>query len=170
MKEMIEDMAAWLVVLFRRAWIVAKFYFRNAWVRFERAAFLARLFNVLRHGTYTDEEFTRIIPALSENPSAVLRWVREVRDVTFYLGHRFERKMAIYIVRECQELMRNRFLNSDTSELVLDNLHDMKRGLYKLAKQIRSVMTPVAISESANFLINRMHMIIHRTITGNYPG
>lgn len=159
------NIIAWLIVLAQRGWINVKFFFRNIALRFERWAYLARMFKLLREGQYTEEGFVRSIPCLSETPETVTRWMRELRDVTFYLGHRFDRRMAVFIVRECQELFRAAFL--DGQELDESALCRMKRGLYKLAGQIKSIMTPISISESANFLLNRMYAVVHRTVSGN---
>ena len=158
------NMIAWLAVLLKRGWVRVKFLFRDIAVRFERLAYLARMFNQLRKGEFTEEGFVRSIPCLDGGPPTVLRWVREVRDVTFYLGHRFDRKMAVYIVKECQELMRESYVYyayMDGGELLR-----MKRGLYKLAGQLKSAMTPVSISDSVNFLLGRMYSVVRRTAFG----
>jgi hypothetical protein len=39
--------------------------------------------------------------------------------------------------------------------------------LNKLEGQFKSDITPIAISESANFLLGRMCMVVHRTVEGN---
>ncbi|MCJ7483975.1 MAG: hypothetical protein MUO31_13535 [Thermodesulfovibrionales bacterium] len=157
---------AWLMVLAQRGWINVKFFFRNIALRFERMAYLARMFKLLREGHYTDEGFVMSIPCLSETPETVMRWMRELRDVTFYLGHRFDRRMAVFIVRECQELFRAYFL--ECCQIDSGVVSSMKRYLYRLAGQIKSIMTPISISESANFLLSRMYAVVHRTVAGTW--
>ena len=162
------DLIAWFAVLLERGWIRVKFLFRDIFVRFERLAYLVRMFNQLRKGQFTEEGFVRSIPCLNSGPPAVLRWVREVRDVTFYLGHRFDRKMAIFIVKECQELMRQSYLSyycMDGSELMT-----LKRDLYKLGGQLKSAMTPISISDSVNFLLGRMYSVVQRTTSEDQTG
>lgn len=159
------DMIAWLSVLLKRGWIRIKFFFRGIHIRFERLAYLARMFDQLRHGKFTEEGFVRSIPCLDGDPPAVLRWVGELRDVTFYLGHRFDRKMAIFIVKECQEMMRQSYL---TYECMGDSeFHTLKRSLYKLRGQLKSAMTPISISDSVNYLILRMYSVVQRTTSEN---
>lgn len=161
-----KDIMAWLIVPAQRGWIIVKFFFRNIALRFERMAYLARMFKLLREGQYTEEGFVMSIPCLSETPETVTRWMRELRDVTFYLGHRFDRRMAVFIVRECQELFRMYFL--ECQQIDWKQLSGMKRGLYRLAGQIKSIMTPISISESANYLLVRMNAVVHRTVSGNW--
>jgi hypothetical protein len=99
-------------------------------------------------------------------PETARRWMSELSDVMLYLGHCFDPRMAEHIVRKCQDMFRAHFLKNQT--ICAKDICALKRGLYKLAGQIKSIMTPIAISESANFLLNRMYAVLCRIVVGGW--
>jgi hypothetical protein len=156
----------WIVELAQRGWIDLKFFFRNIAISLQRIAYLARMFKLIRKGQLTKEEFVESIPCLANDPLAIQRWVRELRDLAIYFGYQFDRRIAMSIVKKCQGLFRKGYL--DPKCAARRDFNEVKRSLYKLAGRLGSVMTPISISDSANFLLGRMFTAINWTVAGNW--
>ena len=154
----------WMIGLALQSWIRMKFFFRDIALRFERMVYLARLFKLIKDRKFKNEDFARIIPCMFRTPETARRWTRELRDVMLYLGHCFDPRMAEHIVRKCQDMFHAHFLKSRS--INAKDVCALKRGLYKLAGQIKSIMPPIAISESANFLLSRMYAVLCRIVVG----